>query len=189
MYRTKCFIIAVIAAFLLLAGCSTGNGDVGLSEDLEEIKTLDITREGMTEQLDAFKTQTPSGLTMYLLPQFMLAEDEGFDILFPKPEENMTPVSLTISNNDQAISSAEAALEKAVEYYPDVEFGDVMSFDYLTGNMEEGIIVYGILNDSWVACIGMKGETGTISAWGQGDMETAEGSQVLLFNQLGTVIK
>ena len=97
----------------------------------------------------------------------MLTQDEGFDILIPKPDSGYLPVSMTISRNTEDLSVDEA-LEKAMSFYPNVSFEPTI-FDYtLSGNIETVKCVWGKLDNDWVICVGMEGENGTVSAWGQG---------------------
>ena len=149
--------------------------------------TVNVRREGSEEEIVAHKTNGSNGLTIYLFPKFMLTQDEGFDILIPKPDSGYLPVSMTISRNTEDLSVDEA-LERAMSFYPNVSFEPTI-FDYtLSGNIETVKCVWGKLDNDWVICVGMEGENGTVSAWGQGGAETAEGLQVLVLSQLSTIV-
>lgn len=156
--------------------------------ELPESVMLSVEREGQREEFEAFKTTTSSDLTMYLYPEFILTTDAGFDILIPSPDSVYLPVSLTIANNTDDLSLAQA-LDKAKEFYPGVEFGIETEMRDVTGNMTETTVVSGTLDGDWVVCVAMESDGGTVSAWGQGSLETAEGLLALLLTQLGTVIQ
>ena len=58
--------------------------------------------------------------------------------------------------------------------------GNFLSYELL-GNLEEVKAAWGKLGDDWVIA-GNDGRKGSVSAWGQGAAETAEGLQVLLLS-------
>lgn len=154
---------------------------------LPDSLTVNVRREGTEEEITAYKTEGTNGLTIYLFPEFMLTQDEGFDVLIPKPDSGYLPVSMTITRNDEDFS-ADEALEKAMSFYPNVSF-EPTTFNYdLLGNMETVKIAWGRLDNDWVIAVGMEGQNGTVSAWGQGGAETSEGLQVLLLSQLSTIV-
>lgn len=154
-------------------------------QPLPESRLLTVIREGQSEQLAAQLTEGRSGLRYYLLPGFELGFDQGFDILMTSADSDYLPVSLTISNNSTE-TTAEQALELAQSYYPGVEFGKPYGID-TDGGMREALYSGGQLDGDWVTCVGLAGASGTVSAWGQGGLETAEGLKVLLLAQLCSV--
>lgn len=161
--------------------------DLADAENMPEEIAVNVRREGSEEEIVAHKISGSKGLIIYLFPEFMLTQDEGFDILIPKPDSGYLPVSMTISRNTEDLSVDEA-LEKAMSFYPNVSFEPTI-FDYtLSGNMETVKCVWGKLDNDWVICVGMKGEKGTVSAWGQGGAETSEGLQVLVLSQISTIV-
>ena len=158
-----------------------------LAPALPESIAVKVRREGTEEEITAYKTLGTGGVVIYLFPEFMLTQDEGFDIIIPKPDSGYLPVSLTIERNKKSLSPDEA-LERAKSFYPNVSFEET-SFPYeLLGNLEEVKAAWGKLGDDWVIAVGMTGEKGSVSAWGQGAAETAEGLQVLLLSQLSTIV-
>jgi len=198
---TKLILIAICIPSLLLTAC---NNQPQLQNSpppspsasplasptptaLPEEITVNVRREGSEEKIVAYKTNGSKGLIIYLFPEFMLTQDEGFDILIPKPDSGYLPVSMTISRNTEDLSVDEA-LKKAMNFYPNVSF-EPATFDYtLSGNIDTVKCVWGKLDNDWVICVGMKGKNGTVSAWGQGGAETSEGLQVLVLAQLSTIV-
>ncbi|MDD3767126.1 MAG: hypothetical protein PHF89_08075 [Eubacteriales bacterium] len=193
-------ILLVFCLIPLLASCATQNpvpqsspppsaspSLSTLAPALPESIAVKVRREGTEEEITAYKTLGTGGVVIYLFPEFMLTQDEGFDIIIPKPDSGYLPVSLTIERNKKSLSPDEA-LERAKSFYPNVSFEET-SFPYeLLGNLEEVKAAWGKLGDDWVIAVGMTGEKGSVSAWGQGAAETAEGLQVLLLSQLSTIV-
>ncbi len=206
MKKSLLLIAIIILALLVVGGCVSADvpGDVDDpaqngennspgSDDPEDpflalpaTMELTVIREGTEEIFVANKTIAASGLAYYLFPEFTLGQDEGFDILMPTTESGYLPVSLTISNNGSELS-LEEALDKAKSYYPGIEFTTESELWNLCGNMEQSAVAYGMLDNDWVICGALAGANGSISFWGQGNMETAEGLRVLLLTQISAI--
>lgn len=194
MRKQILLIMMTLMLMLLLIACSPANTDqppVGEPDPqppLQQPESLELTinREGLEETFTAYAFSSESGLEYYLFPEFIVSTEGDIDILQPGSDTPYLPVQLMISNNGESLD-LQQALELAKANYPDIEFVTDAELYQLDGNMSESIVSYGIEENEWVICGALAGEHGTVSFWGQGDMETAEGLRVLLLSQIGAI--
>lgn len=203
MKKTLLVVIMMLILALVFVGCQAVEPEVDPPEepadegnvvgedpvdplaDLPASMELEVTREGLTESFVAHKTIAPSGLIFYLFPEFALTEEDDREVLAPTEESVYLPVSINISNNGAGLSLNEA-LEKAKANYPDAEFREDTAHLQLTGNMQNSLVVTALVGDNWVLCGAMESTYGTVSFWGEGNMETAEGLRALLLCQIAS---